>query len=66
MPLKRGASPVTINANTRELINAGHSPKQAAAIAERKAQEAPADRQLTNNVVQGAIHLHKQSQNRKD
>jgi hypothetical protein len=37
MPLKKGSSKETIEANIAELIKAGHDPKQAAAIAYREA-----------------------------
>ena len=33
MPLKKGASKKVISANIKELVNAGHSQKQAIAIA---------------------------------
>jgi len=39
MPLKKGNSEATISANIEELINAGHDPKQAAAIAYKEAGE---------------------------
>ena len=37
MPLKKGSSQEVISANIKELINAGHSPEQAKAIAYREA-----------------------------
>lgn len=37
MPLKEGPSEDTISANIKELVSAGHDPKQAAAIAYKKA-----------------------------
>ncbi|CAB3909091.1 hypothetical protein LMG26842_05769 [Achromobacter dolens] len=39
MPLKKGSSKEVIEENIRELIKAGHDPKQAAAIAYKKARE---------------------------
>jgi hypothetical protein len=39
MPLKKGSGREVISANIKELINAGHDPKQAAAIAYREAGE---------------------------
>ncbi|WP_242409071.1 DUF2213 domain-containing protein [Achromobacter xylosoxidans] len=39
MPLKKGSSKEVIEENTRELVKAGHDPKQAAAIAYKKARE---------------------------
>lgn len=39
MPLKNGSSKEVIEENIRELIKAGHDPKQAAAIAYKKARE---------------------------
>ena len=39
MPLKEGSSKETISENIAELIKAGHDPKQAAAIAYRKARK---------------------------
>lgn len=39
MPLKKGSSKEVIEENIRELIRAGHDPKQAAAIAYKKARE---------------------------
>jgi hypothetical protein len=39
MPLRKGHSPKTIARNIRELRYAGHSEKQAVAIAERMADE---------------------------
>jgi hypothetical protein len=43
MPLKHGNSEATISANIAELIKAGHNPKQAAAIAYKKAGKATKD-----------------------
>lgn len=39
MPLQKGSSREVISANIKELVNAGHDPKQAAAIAYREAGE---------------------------
>ncbi|WP_232734899.1 DUF2213 domain-containing protein [Achromobacter ruhlandii] len=39
MPLKKGSSKEVIEENIRELIKAGHDPKQSAAIAHKKARE---------------------------
>lgn len=39
MPLKKGSSTEVIEENIRELVKAGHDPKQAAAIAYKKARE---------------------------
>lgn len=64
MPLKRGSSSVTISANVRELVNAGHAQKQAVAIAENKAKEQAPDQRHTNSVTHGAIHLSKEAKRR--
>lgn len=40
MPLKKGRSNKTVSGNIRELRHAGYPPKQAEAIAERKAGRA--------------------------
>jgi len=39
MPLKKGSSKKTINANTEELIRSGRDPKQAYAIAQAQARK---------------------------
>jgi len=38
MPLKKGSSRATIAANIREMVKAGHPPKQAVAAALRQAR----------------------------
>jgi hypothetical protein len=50
MPLKKGSSKATIEANIAELIKAGHDPKEAAAISYRQAREKTGtDRVLDHN-----------------
>lgn len=39
MPLKKGSSKKTIQANTEELIHSGREPKQAYAIAQAQARK---------------------------
>ena len=42
MPLKRGTSKATRNENIREMIHAGHDPKQAVAASYRQQRSAKA------------------------
>lgn len=44
MPLKEGRSKDAVSANIKELVDSGYDPKQAAAIAYKKAGKARKDR----------------------
>lgn len=50
MPLKEGNSDDTISANIRELVEAGHSQRQAIAIAMDKAGKSKVEKSYTNSI----------------
>jgi hypothetical protein len=49
MPLKKGTSKQTVRKNTKEMIDAGHPPKQAFAAAKREQRESAAKKGSSNS-----------------